>query len=95
MRKKMRKNTKNVFLVLLMLALPNILLGAGLDSANTLMESIRIALHGIAIVTVTVCIMWVAYGLIWGGKRIQDFGMVIVGAIIIASASEIANMMFT
>ncbi len=77
------------------LLLPNILLGEGIAKANTLMNNVYIALHAIAIITVTVCIMWVAYKVIFGGRALNEFGNVILGAILLAGASEIAAFLLS
>ncbi len=84
----------NFKIICIMLAfMPNLLSAGGLDKAQKLMDKISIGLHGLALTTVTIAVMWIGYGILFGGKRIQDFGNVIIGAIIIASSAEIAALL--
>ena len=89
------KSTKNVFLVLLMLALPNIMLGAGVDNVNSFMENVYDALYAAAMITVTVVIMVVAYKVLIGGQALREFVPVLIGAVLLASATEIATLFFS
>lgn len=81
---------KSKILVFVLALMPSFMLGAGIEKANTLMSNVYTALHAIAIITVTVTIMWVGYKVIFGGRALNEFGNVIVGAILLAGASEIA-----
>lgn len=81
---------KSKILVFVLALLPSFVFGAGIEKANTLMSNVYTALHAIAIITVTVTIMWVGYKVIFGGRALNEFGNVIVGAILLAGASEIA-----
>ncbi len=90
----MKKLNQKIILTMLVF-MPSILSAAGIEKANTLMQNLVSALHAVAIATITAAIMWMAYGVMWGGKRIQDFGGIIVGAILLASAAEIAALLMS
>lgn len=66
---------------------------AGFDKAKTLLESIVSALTGISLITVTLATLWVGYKVLFGGRTLRECAPIIVGAILIASASEIAKIL--
>ena len=90
----MREKSQFLGLVLFLI-LPSLVFGSGIEKANTLMDNVYTAMHAIAIITVTVCIMWVGYKILFGGRALQEFGGVILGAICIASAAEIAAFLIS
>lgn len=65
----------------------------GFSKANQLLQNIDSGLRGISIVTVTIAALWVGYKVLFGGSTIKECSPVIIGAIVIASAAEIANML--
>ena len=65
----------------------------GFSNANTLLESINSGLRSISIVTVTIAGLWVGYKVLFGGSTIKECAPIIIGAIVLASAAEIANML--
>ncbi len=65
----------------------------GFSKAETLLESVKSGLSGLALVTVTLAAIWVGYKILFGGSTIRECAPIIIGAIVIASASEIASMM--
>ncbi|PRP68508.1 TriB protein [Chromobacterium amazonense] len=66
---------------------------AGFDKANTLLQKVSDGLFALALVTVTLAAMWVGYKVLFGGSTIRECGPVIIGAVIIASASQIGSML--
>lgn len=84
---------KKVLLVLFMLFLPIFATAAGLEPANNLMTTVADWLRAAAIVTVTVAVMFVGYKILFGGSTLREMGPVIIGAILIASASFIASIL--
>jgi len=66
---------------------------AGFDKAKTLLESIVSALTGISLITVTLATLWVGYKVLFGGRTLRECAPIIVGAILIASAAEIAKIL--
>lgn len=65
----------------------------GFSKAETLLESVESGLSGLALITVTLATLWVGYKVLFGGSTIRECSPVIIGAIVIASASEVASMM--
>lgn len=86
------KNNK----ILLLMLLPNFLFSAGgLSKVNTLLETISGWLYGAAAVTVTIAILWVGYKILFGGQTLRECAPVLIGSIIIASASTIAGLLIS
>ena len=83
-------NTKKI---LLMIAILQNFAFAGLDKVETLMTNVSTALTAISLVTVTVAFLWVGYKVLFAGSSLRDMGSTIVGALIVASAAEIAAML--
>lgn len=65
----------------------------GFQKASGLLEKVEAGLSGLALVTVTLATLWVGYKVLFGGSTIKECSPVIIGAIVIASASEVASMM--
>lgn len=86
--------TFNLMLLIAMLFLPNIMLGAGISvaRAESLMESVRDALFALAAISVTVVVAYVAYQVMVQGQAIQKMTPVIVGGLLIATASAIGGI---
>lgn len=61
----------------------------GLDKANTLLNNVNTALYGLAAITVTIAFLIVGYKILFGGQTIRECIPIIIGAIIIASASSL------
>lgn len=87
----MKKLLKKIVLVLMAVAVPA--LADGFTKANALLLKIQTGLAGLSIITVTLAALWVGYKVLFDGQSLRDCKGVIIGAIIIASASEIARMM--
>jgi len=66
---------------------------AGLEKAQTLMDNVSTALTALSLATVTVAILWVGYKVLFTGAALRDMGSTILGAVIIASAAQIASML--
>ncbi|MDR2341606.1 MAG: TrbC/VirB2 family protein [Campylobacteraceae bacterium] len=65
----------------------------GLDKASKLLETVTNALTGLSVLTVTIAILWVGYKVLFGGQTLRECTPIIIGAILIASASEIAKLL--
>ena len=61
--------------------------------ASTLMTKIQTGLTGLSVVTVTIAIMWVGYKILYGGSTIRECGPIIIGAILLAGAAELAKLL--
>lgn len=66
---------------------------SGLSNANSTLTQISNALMGVSVVTVTIAILIVGYKVLFGGQTIQECGKIIIGAVIIASASSLASLL--
>ena len=64
----------------------------GFSKAETLLEKVKTGLSGLSLVTVTIACLWVGYKVLFGGSTIRECSP-IIGAIVIASAAEVASMM--
>ena len=80
-------------MILAMIVMTNFAMAGGLETVNTLMDNVSTALSAISIATITVAILWVGYKVLFTGTSIRDMGSTILGAVIIASASEIASLL--
>lgn len=65
----------------------------GFSKADELLEKIKVGLTGLSIVTVTIAVLWVGYQVLFNGNTLRGCTPVIIGAIVIASAAEVASMM--
>lgn len=67
----------------------------GLEKANKLLETVSSWLNALSIATVTIAILVVGYKVVFGGQTIRECVPIIIGAILIASASQIANLLLS
>ncbi|MDR1976535.1 MAG: TrbC/VirB2 family protein [Campylobacteraceae bacterium] len=51
------------------------------------------ALRGLSVVTVTIAIIYIGYKILFGGATFKELMPTIIGALIIASCSEIAQLL--
>ncbi|RMN63264.1 TrbC/VirB2 family protein [Pseudomonas syringae] len=65
----------------------------GFTKASTLLDKVSAGLLGLSLVTVTIAVLWVGYKVLFVGNTLRECAPIIIGAIIIASASEVARMM--
>lgn len=65
----------------------------GFTKAGTLLDKVSSGLLGLSIVTVTIAALWVGYKVLFQGNTLRECAPIIIGAIIIASASEVARLM--
>ncbi|HGX0062094.1 TPA: TrbC/VirB2 family protein [Escherichia coli] len=65
----------------------------GFLKAETLLEKVKTGLGGLSLVTVTIACLWVGYKILFGGSTLRECAPIIIGAVVIASAAEVASMM--
>lgn len=65
----------------------------GFSKASTLLEKVSTGLLALSIVTVTIAVLWVGYKVLFAGNTLRECAPIILGAILIASASEIARLL--
>ncbi|TRR33108.1 TrbC/VirB2 family protein, partial [Salmonella enterica] len=54
---------------------------------------VKTGLGGLSLVTVTIACLWVGYKILFGGSTLRECAPIIIGAVVIASAAEVASMM--
>lgn len=89
------KNISRIGIAFFVTLLPNIVLGAGVEKVNTFMDNVYIALYALALITATCALMYVGYMIMFKGKAFDEFKNVVIGAILLASAAEIAAYFFS
>lgn len=65
----------------------------GFSKASTLLEKVSTGLLALSIVTVTIAVLWVGYKVLFAGNTLRECAPIIMGAILIASASEISRLL--
>ena len=66
-----------------------------MEKAKTLLEQVAEWLRYISVATVTIAILVVGYKVLFGGQTIRECTPIIIGALIIASASEVASLLMS
>ena len=61
--------------------------------AKAMLTRVEEGLRGLSLVTVTIAVLWVGYKVLFGGCTTRECSPIIIGAIIIASAAEIARLL--
>ena len=83
-----------ITLLIAFLIIPTDLLAAGgLDKAKSLLDKVIEWLNYLSIGVVTIAILVVGYKVLFGGQTIRECSPIIIGAIIIASAATVANLL--
>ena len=65
----------------------------GLEKVNTLLENVVSWLKYAAVAVVTIAIFVVGYKVLFGGQTIRECAPIIIGAVLIASAAAIADLL--
>lgn len=66
---------------------------AEFQRAKTMLTRVEQGLRGLSLVVVTIAVLWVGYKVLFGGSTISECAPIIIGAIIIASAAEVAKLL--
>lgn len=82
-----------IFRFLIALVVTTSMSMAGLEKAQELMDTVSDALTALSLATVTFAILWVGYKVLFTRAALGDMGSTILGAVIIASAAQIASML--
>lgn len=69
------------------------LAASGTAAVNTLFEKILSVLQGVSLLVVTCAIIWAGYKMLWDGANIRAVAGPVLGAVVIASASWLAELM--
>lgn len=62
----------------------------GFDKVNEGLNWWAIGLGSLSVATITLCIMWIGYKVLWDGKKISDMTNVMMGGGLIGGASGFA-----
>lgn len=90
---KFKSKAQHIYLGLGVMLTADAAFADGFGKAKNLLTKIQNGLHGLALVIITVAFLWVGYRVMWLGDTVRDCSKVIIGAIIVASASEIAALL--
>lgn len=80
---------------LMIFMLPNLALADPTDTISTtcgFANSVNKVLNALSVVVVTIAVVFSGYQIAFAHKRISDVAPVLIGAILIGAASQIANM---
>lgn len=69
------------------------LAAAGTQSINNLFQTILTTLQGVSILVVTIAIVWAGYKVLYLGVNIQQVAGPLIGAILIAAAPWLADLL--
>lgn len=65
----------------------------GTGSVNSFFENVKTILTSVSVVVVTLAVMWSGYKMLFGGSSLRECGPVLIGAVVIGSASWIASQL--
>lgn len=85
-----KEKLKQVYLFLTMAIIPTAQALAADDGFNKANDSINkwaIGLGSLSVATVTLCVLWIGYNVLWDGKELKQMKNVIIGGILITGAS--------
>jgi len=88
----MKRHIKNLTAAGVIVA-PVTAMADGFTKAGTLLDKVSTGLLALSIVTVTIAVLWVGYKVLFAGNTLRECAPIIMGAILIASASEIARLL--
>lgn len=88
-----KKVISKLLLLVITFVLSPFALADGFSKANMLLQKISAGLTGLAIVTITIAVIWVGYKVLWDGKSLHDCKSIIIGGILIASGAEISALL--
>lgn len=93
----MKKQIVSLFQVLLavtlVLAFPA--MAQGLEKANESAELVIDILNGVSIAVATIAFMWIGYQVMFKKADMQDMGRIVIGALILGGAPQIAVFMLS
>lgn len=69
------------------------LAASGTAAVNSLFDKILSVLQGVSVVVVTCAIIWAGYKMLWDGASIRAVAGPVLGAVVIASAPWLAELM--
>lgn len=87
--KKAALSIKSLFTAMFFSA-PTLAAGGGFDKANEALNYWTVGLGSLSVTTITFCIIWIGYKVLWNGKSIADMVNVIIGGVLIAGAAGFA-----
>ena len=82
----------SMFAAMFLVAEPAFAAG-GTGNISSFFESIKTILTSVAVVVVTIAVMWAGYKMLFGGSSIREVGPVVLGAVVIGSSAWIASQL--
>lgn len=79
-----------VFMAMLMMSQPAA--AAGLSDINSFLGTIQGALKGVAVAIVVIAFMVAGFKIIFGGSTVREVTPIVIGALVIGSASYLASL---
>jgi len=79
----------------LLAASPAFAATGGISSVNSILQWVATTLTSVAVLVITIAIIWCGYKFAFAHARVMELVPVFVGAILIGGASEIASMMLS
>lgn len=88
------KSKKGIIFFICLLCLTEFALaaGGGLTNVNKLFENIAMVLKGVGVIILTVAVMVAGYKVMWGGSTVREVAPLIIGGVLIGSASYFAGL---
>ncbi|MDG6896504.1 hypothetical protein A6A19_00390 [Actinobacillus delphinicola] len=83
---------KNILLTTTLTLVSDPIFAAGIEKANKVLNKVEIALHSVAVVSVTIAVFLSGYKIVFGGQTLREVSPILIGGLIVGSASEIANL---
>lgn len=88
------KNRAKLWLGLAMLCMYQVAFAAGgISKVNTFMQSLQTALYAVGAIVLTIAIMWAGFKIMFQGNTLREVAPVLIGGILVGSASSIAAYM--
>lgn len=90
------KNRAKLWLGIAMLCMCQVTFAAGgISKVNSFMESLSTALYAVGAIVLTMAIMWAGFKIMWQGNTLREVAPVLIGGILVGSASSIAGYLIS
>ncbi len=89
-----RKAISNSLLLMMVFANETVMAQAWAQRTKSTIDKVIAGLKTLGIGIATLCLLWSAYQIIWGGKRLQDMIPFFIGAGIFLAGPELAQLFF-
>lgn len=88
------KNRAKLWLGLAILCMYQVAFAAGgINKVNTFMQNLSTALYAVGAIVLTIAIMWAGFKIMFQGNTLREVAPVLIGGVLVGSASSIAAYM--